>query len=204
VSLDRFNPSQLPSPLDSRRKLGLPLTGPLIGVVGRLQRWKGMHFLVEAMPAILRDHPDAHAVIVGGEHAFEPEYPGFLRDRIASLQLDGRVRLAGLQSNVPQWMQAMDVIVHASDNEPFGIVVIEAMALGKPVVAADTAGPKEIITPGLDGLLWQPGQVPSLVSAITRLLDEPAAASAMGAAAVRRSAQFGAQSFAANVVRRLA
>ena len=82
VELERFNPSCLPSPTEAKRQLGIPLTGPIIGIVGRLQRWKGMHVLVEAMPAILEAHPDAHCVLVGGDHALEPDYPAFLRERI--------------------------------------------------------------------------------------------------------------------------
>jgi glycosyltransferase involved in cell wall biosynthesis len=60
VRLDRFDPDTLPSPLECRRQLGLPTRGALLGIVGRLQRWKGMHYLIEAMPTILRSHPDAH------------------------------------------------------------------------------------------------------------------------------------------------
>ena len=95
-----------------------------------MQRWKGIHVLIEAMPIILKAHPDAHCVVVGGRHALEPDYPEFVQAKIGDLGLEAQVTLVGLQHNVPEWMQAMDVIVHASDHEPFGIVVIEAMALG--------------------------------------------------------------------------
>ena len=124
-----------------------------------------MHVLVEAMPAILEAHPDAHCVLVGGDHAQEPDYPAFLRERIDGLSLTEKVTLTGLQSNVPKWMQAMDVIVHASDQEPFGIVVIEAMALGKPVVAGNAAGPTEVITEGVNGLLTPYGDAAALLHA---------------------------------------
>src|SRR5439155_3346393 len=119
--------------------------------VGRLQRWKGFHVLVEAMPRILRSHPAAQCVLVGGEHALEPDYKRFLEDRITSLGLQERIHLVGQQQNVAEWTTAMDVFVHASDREPFGMVVVEAMALGKPVVASADAGPTEVITPGVDG-----------------------------------------------------
>jgi glycosyltransferase involved in cell wall biosynthesis len=203
ADLARFDPALLPAPMECRRILGLPPRGSLIGIVGRLQRWKGMHYVLEALPQVLKAHPDAHLVIVGGDHALEPDYPVILRDRIRGLGLTDRVILAGHQHNVPHWMQAMDVIVHASDNEPFGMVIVEAMALGKPVVATDAAGPREIINHEINGLLWQCGDVPSLTSGIIRLLNDPAAANALGTAARARSSVFSARNFAANVVEQL-
>jgi glycosyltransferase involved in cell wall biosynthesis len=142
-----------------------------------------MHVLVEAMPRVLRSYPNASCVVVGGEHAMEPDYPRFLGRRIAELGLGDRVLLAGLQPNVPVWMQAMDVVVHASDHEPFGIVILEAMALEKPVVAGDAGGPTEILTEGETGLLTPYGDAEALASAILRYLDDPAFARRVGRAA---------------------
>jgi glycosyltransferase involved in cell wall biosynthesis len=199
AELDRFDAAKLPSPAQLRQKLGLPLTGPLIGIVGRLQRWKGIHVLIEAMPRILQHHPDAHCVIVGGTHDPEPAYPAYLNSRIADLRLTRQITMAGLQKNVPEWMQAMDVFVHASDREPFGIVIIEAMALGKPVVANNTAGPTEIITDGVDGLLTPFENADALADAVVRYLDHPAFAAQVGQAARRRAQDFSTARFANNV-----
>lgn len=200
VELERFDPEALPTPTEARRRLGLSAEGPLIGIAGRLQRWKGMHVLIESLPQILEIHPNAHCVIVGGEHAPEPDYPAFLREQIDALGLKDQVTLAGLQSNVPEWMQAMDVIVHASDHEPFGIVVIEAMALGKPVVAGNAAGPTEVITNGVHGLLTPYGDAPALAAAILRYLDDPAYARQTGAAAHVRAQEFSTRRYAENCV----
>lgn len=200
VDLSRFDPDRLPTQVECRRKLGLPTAGPLVGIVGRLQRWKGIHHLVEAMPALLAKHPDFHAVIVGGPHAFEPHYPAWLDARIVSLGLTDRVIRAGLQYNVPEWMQAMDVVVHASKAEPFGLVVVEAMALGKPTVATATAGPTEIITDGVDGHLWQPGDVGSLTDALLRITADPELATTSAIAGRRRAAQFSVDRYADAVV----
>ena len=200
VELERFEPEVLPSPSEAKRRLGLPSEGPVIGIVGRLQRWKGMHVLLEAMPEILRAAPETHCVVVGGTHAQEPDYPALLRDRICALGLEDKVILTGLQSNVPEWMQAMDVTVHASDHEPFGIVVIEAMALGKPVVAGNTAGPTEIITDGVDGLLSPYGDAPALAQAVLRYLNDPDFARQAGAAARQRALDFSTQRYAQNFI----
>lgn len=200
VSLERFDPAVVPTPADARRRLGLPLSGPLVGIVGRLQRWKGIHVLVNAMPMVLDRYPDAHCVVVGGRHELEPEYEGLVRERINGLGLDGTVIMAGLQGNIPEWMQAMDVFVHASDNEPFGIVTVEAMALGKPVVAAASGGPTEIITDGEDGLLAPYGDTDAVAAAIIRYLDDPAFAASVGQAARSRAADFSTQGYARNLI----
>lgn len=200
VELDRFDPTALPSPSEARLRLGLPAQGPLIGIVGRLQRWKGMHVLVEALPAILRSHPGAHCIIVGGKHELEPEYPAYLEGRIEALGLADRVILTGLVRNVPEWMQAMEVVVHASDHEPFGIVLVEAMALGKPVVATNSGGPTEIITPELNGLLYPYGNAAALAVAVLRYLDHPAFASRIGAAAQARAQEFSTHRYASTLV----
>jgi glycosyltransferase involved in cell wall biosynthesis len=196
VELEAFDPERLPSPEEARRKLGLPEEGPLIGIFGRLQRWKGMHVLIEAMPSVIAAVPDARAVIVGGEHALEPDYEPSLRAQITRLGLDERVLLAGFQGDVPQWMQAMDVIVHASDYEPFGIVVIEAMAAGKPAIATDAGGPREIVTDGESGLLVPVEDADRLAAAVLRCLEHPRQASEMGRAARLRAQRFSTSRYA--------
>lgn len=200
VALDRFEPSSLPSALEARRKLGLPLHGPLIGIVGRLQRWKGMHVVVEAMPKVLQKYPDAHCVLVGGKHDLEPDYEDFLKQQIATLELSDRVIMAGLQRNIPEWVQAMDVFIHASDKEPFGIVIIEAMALGKPVIAGNAGGPTEIITDGIDGLLTPYDDADALAIAILRYLDDQEFARNAAVAARQRALDFSTQRYAQNFI----
>lgn len=200
VELDRFDPHSLPAPAEARRRLGLSETGPLIGIVGRLQRWKGMHVLIDAMPQVLRLHPDAHAVVVGGTHSLEPDYPDLLERRIADLNLKDKVTLVGLQRNVPEWMQAFDIFVHASDHEPFGIVIIEAMALGKAVIAGDGGGPTEIITDGRNGLLTPYGDAGALAGAILKYLADPAGAANAGAAARKRAQDFSTQRYTLNFI----
>lgn len=200
VDLNRFDPAKLPSMHEARRQCGLPEHGPLIGIVGRLQRWKGIHVLIQAMPAVLQRYPDAHCVVVGGEHELEPDYAAYLRDQITTLGLSEQVILAGLQKNVPVWMQAADVMVHASDREPFGIVVLEAMALGKPVVAGDQGGPRTIITPDRNGLLAPYGDSAAIAAAICRYLAEPSLASSVGQAARQRALEFSTSRYANHVV----
>jgi len=200
ASLEKFDSVRAESPAALRKRFGLPATGPLIGIVGRLQRWKGMHTLVAAMPAVRARHPDAHLVIVGGAHDTEPGYGDELRALARRIGVEGAVTFAGYQADVPHWMQAMDIVVHASDREPFGIVVIEAMALAKPVIAGSAGGPAEVITDGQDGLLAPFDDVPALAKAVTRFLDDPGFAERCGAAAHTRARDFSAQHYAARLV----
>lgn len=93
----------------------------------------------------------------------------------------------------------MDVIVHASDREPFGIVVVEAMALGKPVIAGSAGGPAEIIVDGMHGLLTPFGDASALATAIRRYLGDPAFAAQAGAAALARAQEYSAEAYAARL-----
>lgn len=199
ASLERFAEVRGESPAALRARFGLPTTGPLIGIVGRLQRWKGMHTVIDAMPAVRAAHPGAHLVIVGGAHDTEPRYGDELRTLAALRGVSDAVTFAGYQADVPRWMQAMDVIVHASDREPFGIVVVEAMALGKPVIAGSAGGPAEIIVDGVHGLLTPFGDASALAAAIRRYLDDPAFAAQAGAAALARAQEYSAEAYAARL-----
>ena len=204
VDLSRFAPTKLPSRTEARRLLGLPVTGPIVGTVGRLQRWKGMHVLLEAFPAVLRQHPQAHCLVVGGPHALEPDVPELLSRRAEALGIGDRVIMAGATDDVPLWMQAMDVFVHAADREPFGLVVVEAMALGKPVVAGAEGGPSEIITPGRDGKQVPFEDARALADAVLAYLSDAPAAAAIGAAARMRATEFSTDRMARRLLDALA
>ena len=195
VDTARFDARRIGDKRVVRRRLGLPDDGPIFGSVGRLNSWKGFHFLLDAVPLVLQRHPDATFVLVGGTHDLEPRYAVALREQAARLGHNGRVLLVGERPNPEEWMQAMDVFVHTSRNEPFGMVVIEAMSLGKPVVAAAEGGPTEIITPGVDGLLSPHGDPYTLSAAIVRYLDDPELRAAIGRAARARAADFAVEQF---------
>lgn len=200
ASLDAFDPSRLPSPASARSGVGLAAGGPLIGTVGRLQRWKGMHVFLAAIARVREQRPDVRAVVVGGAHETEPGCAAALRAQADALGLHDVVTFAGFQANVAEWMQAMDVFVNASDREPFGIVVVEAMALGKPVIAGAEGGPPEIITDGENGTLVRYGDDGSLARAILRYLNDQAFAAKVSAAARLRAAAFDDRTFAANII----
>jgi glycosyltransferase involved in cell wall biosynthesis len=192
----RFDAARIGDIRCARQRLGLPLDIPIFGSVGRLNSWKGFHVLLDAVPAVLERHPSALLVLVGGPHELELSYADELRDQTARLRLGGNVLFVGQQPNPEMWMQAMDVFVHTSRNEPFGMVVIEAMALGKPVIASAEGGPTEVITPGTDGVLSPYGDERALAAAILRFLDDGELRQNVADAAKRRAQDFTVQRFA--------
>jgi glycosyltransferase involved in cell wall biosynthesis len=171
VDLKNFDPSVLPAPREQRIELNLPEAGFLVGIVGRLQKWKGMDVFVDAAAMIAQERSDVHFVIVGGTHALEPGYPAELTRRIAERGLSERIRLAGFQAEPAAWMNACDVVVHASISpEPLGMVILEAMALGKVVIASAAGGPLEIVIDKVNGYLSAPGDAAELAKTLRHAL----------------------------------
>jgi glycosyltransferase involved in cell wall biosynthesis len=166
----------------SRESLGIPGDRSVIGIVGRLQPWKGQHRLLAAL-ATLRDRGhDVHGLVVGGDaHGLSPEYAASLDGIVAELGLRDRVTMTGHVTDVAAHVAAMDVLVSASENEPFGIVILEGMAQGVPVVAVADAGPLDIIADGATGVLVPSPEAADLVRGIERLLADPVEADAIGA-----------------------
>ncbi|MEM6551170.1 MAG: glycosyltransferase family 4 protein [Planctomycetota bacterium] len=198
VDLSRFDGGRLGTPAACRAALGLPTTGRVLVMVGRLQRWKGFHTLIEAMPELLSEDASTTAVLVGGAFASEPGYEEDLRALSASLGVSERVVFAGAveHADVPRYMQAADVVVHASHHEPFGIVIVEAMALGKPLVASRVGGPGATVTDGRDGLLIDPERPDELAGAVLRYWNDPGLVERVAACGPGRAADFSVGVFA--------
>ena len=186
-------------PAALRAQYGIPHDAPVVVIVARLQRWKGVHVLVEALPQLLAARPNLHLVVVGGEHPLEPGYRVDLERTIRDLGIDTSVHFTGYHPRPRAWMLAADVVVHASANEPFGIVVLEALACGRPLVAGAEGGPSEIITDGVEGLLVRFGDPEALAASVARLLDDRTFARALAEAGSRRAAEFTPRGFAAAV-----
>jgi glycosyltransferase involved in cell wall biosynthesis len=170
-----------------RREFGIPADAPLVGIVGHLQSWKGQLLVVEAMARARARQPELRCLIVGGVHRRGEEYAREVRERIAAEGLKRHVILTGARSDVAACMDAMDVVIHSSIRpEPFGRVLIEAMALGRPVIAPRLGGPCEIVVDGETGSLVPPRDSVALADAIVDLLADPERRRAMGRAARAR------------------
>ncbi len=165
--------------------------GPLrIGVVGRLAEWKGQHVVLEAFARAFPSGPQRCAVI-GAALFGEDSYANGLVAQAARLGVADRVDFRGFKSDVEAELDALHVVVHASVvPEPFGQVVVEAMAAGRAVVATSAGGPAEIIEAGHNGLLYPAGDVDALAALFRRLDAEPDLRAALGAEAIVRAADF--------------
>jgi glycosyltransferase involved in cell wall biosynthesis len=151
--------------------LRLPGGVPIVGIVGRLQAWKGQDRLLRAQALLHARGHALHLVIVGGDsYELSPDYAASLPRLIAELGLQGAVTLAGEVDDAMPFIEQMDVLVNASDPEPFGIVLLEAMAAGLPVVAVDSGGPPDIVEHERTGMLAPSGSPADLADALAPLL----------------------------------
>ncbi len=191
VDTERFQPQVA---LDEvRRALGAGPEQVLVGTVGRIHTWKGQEILVAAADLLRERCPQARFAIVGDIVPGQPEPRQALEAAIAEHGLADRVRLAGYRADTPAVMAALNILVLPSTSpEPFGLVVLEAMASGKPVVATAHGGPLEIITDGESGMLVPPRDPAPLAAAIERLAGDPELRAHIGAAAREQAvARFG-------------
>lgn len=181
VDLSKY--SELSSGETVRHEFRIGKDVPLIGMIGRFQKIKGHHIFVNMAIEISRTNPNVHFMIVGSEvfgNESESDYGREIQDSIMKDGLNERIILTGFRHDIPQILKALDVLVVPSEVETFGMVVVEAMAAGVPVVSCAKGGPEEIINDGESGFLI-PKQDPVLLSQkVLYLLDNPHVKKAMG------------------------
>ena len=164
-----------------RAELGLPRDSRVIGAVSRLEWKKGLRHLLEAMPRIVDSVPEAR-LVVAGEGTLRPE----LTALAASLGIGDRLQLLGSRADTIELLAAFDVFVLPSVVEGMSNALIEAMAVGRPVVATDVGGNPEVVVDGETGLIVPPADPHALAAAVVKLLEAPELAVEMGAAGRRR------------------
>ncbi|HTY37241.1 MAG TPA: glycosyltransferase family 4 protein [Bacteroidota bacterium] len=177
-----FNPS-LYNSRAARRLYGLPLDKRIVGVIGRLDPKKGQTEFLRSLPIVLENHPDVFYVILGEETRGEEGFARTLVNLSYELGVQDHVRFLPFTENVPQFMAAIDVFVMPSYSETFGLVLIEAMAMQKPVIATSAGGVPEIVEDGKDGLLVPPRDEKALAEAIDLLLSDSSLRKALSARA---------------------
>ena len=151
----------------------IPAGRQVVGMVGRLQPWKGQDRFLRALAELVRGGHDVHGLLVGGDaYGRSPAYAESLTRLIPQLGLEGRVTMTGQVAAAASYFELMDVAVNASEGEPFGIVLLEAMAAGVAVVAVADGGPLDIVEPGVSGVLVADGAPPRLAEGIAELLAD--------------------------------
>ncbi|WP_048184414.1 glycosyltransferase family 4 protein [Methanoculleus sediminis] len=153
-----------------RKALNLPINRKILLSVGNLVEVKGYTHLIDAISEVVRERTDVLCLIVG-----RGELKHRLEKKVSSLGLEQYVRFIGGKPHgeIPLWMNASDLFVLPSLRESFGIVQVEAMACGKPVVATKNGGSEEIVIPGKTGLLCDAADPRGLAESIVRALDMP-------------------------------
>jgi glycosyltransferase involved in cell wall biosynthesis len=166
-----------------RRALGLG-GAPIVGVVGRIGRAKGQDLFLEAAAAIARDRPEVRFALVGDAILrTDRAFGRTIARRAEQGRLAGRVLLPGHQDDPVPWLDALDVVVIPSRTEVGPLVLGEALALGKPVVATRVGAAVDVIEHGRNGLLVPPEDPAAIAAAVDVLLGDPELGRALGTAA---------------------
>lgn len=187
VDLERFSPSGPRADLDALSGR-VPAQGVLrVGLVATFARWKGHETFVRALAMLPASLP-VRGYIVGGplyETSGSQTSIEELRALVTSLGLESRVGFTGFVEDSASAIRALDIVVHAStDPEPFGLVIAEAMACGKPVVASRAGGAVEFTEPGVNTLAHEPGDVSALARCIADLVRDADLRDRLGRAAL--------------------
>lgn len=160
-----------------RQLIGIPNGAVLVGTTANLFPRKGYEVMLRALPAIVRAVSTVHYVIVGSD---EGSYADRLKRLARELKIADRVHIIGFQEPVQPFLASLDLYVHPALMEGFGIAVVEAMAVGKAVVATTAGGLPEVVAQGETGLLVPPGDVDSLAATVVSLLQDPVRREQMG------------------------
>jgi glycosyltransferase involved in cell wall biosynthesis len=165
--------------------LGLPPEAMVVGNVSRLLQGKGHDIFIKSAAMVLKKYPLARFLIVG-EGPMESDLKSLARQQ----GVFDKIVFAGLRPDVPELLATMDVFVFPSRMDAFGLCLVEAMAAGCPVVAADTCAIPEIIHDGVEGFLFPAKDVETLADKILRLLSDKALAEQCASRALERAKEF--------------
>jgi glycosyltransferase involved in cell wall biosynthesis len=184
---DRFSSQEK---ADLKRSLGL-FPAMVVGSVTRLEPDKSVETLLQSIPVVLEQYPQVRFLIVGD---------GTCRIRLEKLTqelgIEKAVVFAGSRQDIPMLLSIMDIFVITAVEEAFGLSLLEAMAAGRPVAAANACALPELVRDGQEGVLFRPGDAESLADALLRLLDDAGLASHLAAQGALRSMEFTSRAMA--------
>ena len=157
---------------DIRKELGIESKVKLVGCIGRIIPEKGQKSLLLAIPEVIRECPETFFLIIGEIFLKDEEYKKELFEIIKKNRIEDRIRFAGFRKDIGDVIRSLDIVVFPSlVPESFGLSVLEAMALGKPVIASNTGGVGEIIEDGVTGMLIEPNHPEQIADRIIRLFS---------------------------------
>lgn len=188
VDTDIYSP--VPAGDRIRSELGIPEADMIVGIVGRLVRWKGHREFLEAAAVVAARVPRVRFLIVGDTTFGSGKYREELASLSEKLGISSKVTFTGFRPDVPRLLAGMDVLVHASTRpEPFGLVVVEGMAAAVPVIASVHGAANEIIDDGEDGFLVDPADTQALAGIMIKLLEDAPLRKRIGSASRRKAVE---------------
>jgi glycosyltransferase involved in cell wall biosynthesis len=170
VDVERFTPGDGVGDA-VRARLGIEDGVSAVGIVGRLEPWKGQLEFIEAAALVHREHPRTNFIVAGADTTPGRQFRRFLEQRVSDLGLQGSVVFTGHVSDVASLLRALDVFVFPYRAEAFGLALAEAMATGIACIAAKAEGVEEIVEDQTDGLLFSPGDVQEMARSISLVLS---------------------------------
>ncbi len=185
VDVSQFYPVSEPIKAELRQKLNLPANDKIIIFTGRLLATKGLPLLIDVWKTLQPNYPEVKLLIVGGGSKDIHDCETYLHDFVKDNHLTDSVHFTGDVNNVDEYLKASDIFVFPTEDEAFGISMIEAMACGLAAIATPVGGLKDIITPNQNGLFVEVGQFEPLKQAIATLITTPSKAKALGEAALQ-------------------
>jgi glycosyltransferase involved in cell wall biosynthesis len=190
----------LPSRSEARSALGIAWDGPLVGIVGRINRWKG-HDRFLRIARSVTDHVPARFAIIGKALFRDEDFEYELRSLVRALQLEESVMFIPWLDDPRLAYAALDVLCNCSTREPFGRTTIEASAAGRPTICFDDGGAAEAIDRGVSGEAIAPGDERGFADAILGYLRDAERLSDARSGAIAHARRFGAELHASNVAR---
>ena len=173
IDVTRFSPVSPVTKMAIRNKLGLP-PGRLFAYTGKLNRGKGLEFLVRVWKDWVRQHPDCKLLLIGSGAMQFLSCEKVLREYVSLNAMESSVIFAGSVSNVHDYLKAADFFVFPSESEALPLALLEALATGLPTVASDIGGCRAIIIDGRNGRLAPPNNEAAWIAGLQTLVSEPA------------------------------
>lgn len=202
VDLESFRARVKRTREEVRRELNIPGHAVMALMVGNVRQWKGQHVVLaalEQMPPTARS--EFYVAFAGGLTVDDRPYMNELETTVERAGLAGHVTFLGSRDDVPDLLNASDIALHASVRpEPFGLVVVEAMSLGKAVVAANTGGPAEVVDRS-SGITFDSMVPAQLAEVLTNLVHDPMRRGELGKGALQRAEQFTVRRYVTGVRR---
>ncbi len=185
IDTDLFSPRRVDR-TRTRKEFGMSDDTTVIGFVGRFSPGKGHEELLEAASILSKRHSTIHFLVVGEASHGEERYEQKIRSLSHTLGLDSIVTFTGYRTDIPEVMAAFDIFAFPSHAESFGVVLIEAMAMERPVVSTNCDGVLDIVVDGKTGLYVHPRNSSELAAALSQLIGNPTLRATMGKAGRRR------------------